>query len=167
MIDETTPVFPNNIVQAICDAMPSIDTDVGERVLRRPLRQTDPTQSVGVFATQWAPDSESFEIGMGGPLGFHEPTLAQYFIAVQSFVTDFDEERGLATSSILSTLVRTMLFRNDSLRVALRSLSVVMEGSTEKTRRYEVRAQRFNNNEIDGNFLYLSTLEFWLETERS
>lgn len=165
MIDETTPVFPNNVVQAIYDAIPvQIDPDI--RVLRRPIRATDPNQTVAVFGSQWVPDEQSFEMGIGGPAGFHEPTLSSYLISIQAFVTDFDEERGLATSSILSNRVRAMLSRNDSLRVALRALSVTMEGSTETTRRYEVRTQRFVSNEIEGNFLYLSTLEFWLETER-
>lgn len=164
MIDETVPVFPNNAVNVIVQHLQTLDVDLA--MFRRPLRKSDPRQSVGVFGSQWVPDQDSYEIGGSLP-GFHEPTLSQYLISIQAFVSDFDEERGLATSSILSTMVRAMLLRNDNLRVALRALSVALEGSTERTRRYEVRAQRFNSNEIDGNFLYLSTLEFWLETERS
>lgn len=161
MITTSTVVFPNNVVNAIKDQVELIDGDLF--VTRRPLRHSDPQQSVGIFASQWVPDQESFEMGSA----FHEPTLSQYLISVQTFVRDFDEERGLAVSSVLSTLVRTMLHRNADLRVALRSLSVVIEGSTEKTGRYSVRTQRFHSNEIDGNFLYVSTLEIWLETERS
>jgi len=155
-------VFPNNAVNVVYDATQLLDPDL--KVFRRPLRNTDPRQSVGVFASQWVPDQESFEMGRGP---FHEPTLGSYLISIQTFVLDFDEERGLATSSVLSTLVRTMLHRNAALGVALRSLSVVLEGSTEMTRRFSVRTQRFHSNEIDGDFLYVSTLEFWLETERS
>lgn len=161
-IDETTPVFPNNIVSTVADHIPLLDADI--TVVKRPLRRTDPSQSVGVFGTLWAPDPESFEMGSIG--GVHEATVQTYLVSVQAFVTDFDEERGLATSSVLSTMVRTMLSRNADLRVALRALSVIMEGSAERTRRFEVRTQRFNSNEIDGNYLYLSTLEFWLETEK-
>ena len=158
---DTPVVFPNNAVNVVWTHAKLIDDDL--YVVRRPLRETDPRQSVGIFASQWVPDQESFEMGSDG----HEPTLGSYLISVQTFVLDFDEERGLATSSVLSTLVRTMLHRNAALRVALRSLSVVLEGSTETARRFSVRTQRFHSNEINGDFLYVSTLEFWLETERS
>lgn len=163
-ISETTPVFPNNVVNLIYAQAQQLDADLA--MFKRPLRRSDPGQSIGVYGSQWVPDEDSFEMG-GSSAGFHEPTLASYLVSIQAFVADFDEERGLATSSVLSTMVRSMLHRNDNLRVALRALSVVMEGSTERTRRFSVRTQRFNSNEIDGNFLYLSTLEFWLETERS
>ena len=161
MITTTTVVFPNNVVNTVFAETQNIDSDL--RVFRRPLRPSDPQQSVGVFASQWVPEQDSFEMGSA----YHEPTLSNYLISIQTFVRDFDEERGLAVSSVLSTLVRAMLHRNDDLRVALRSLSVVIEGSTERTRRFSVRTQRFHSNEVDGDFLYVSTLEFWLETERS
>lgn len=163
MIDETVAVFPNNIVNLVHDAAKLLDPDV--QTFKRPLRRSDPGLSIGVFGSQWVPDTDSFEMG-GPPMGGHEPSLAGYVVSIQAFVQDFDEERGLATSSVFSTMVRAMLFRNAALRVSLRALSVTIEGSTERTRRYGVTAQQFNSNEIDGNFLYLSTLEFWLETER-
>lgn len=163
-IDATRVVFPNNVVNTIADYVkPQIDADLF--VVKRPLRPSDGAQSVGIFASLWTPDNESFEMGRVG--GFHEPTLGNYLISIQTFIRDMDEARGLAASSVLSTLVRTMLHRNVDLNVALRSLSVVIDGSEERTKRYSVRTQRFHSNEIDGNFLYVSTLEFWLETERS
>jgi hypothetical protein len=76
-----------------------------------------------------------------------------------------DEERGLATHSVLSKMVRSMLYRDDALRVGLLALSVVMNGSTERTKRYGVNRQNFVSNELSGSWLYLSTLEFQLETE--
>lgn len=160
MIDETVAVFPNNVVNLVADHAQLLDEELA--IFKRPLRKSDPAQSIGVFGAQWVPDEDSFEMGGGN----HEPTLASYMISLQAFVADFDEERGLATSSVLSTLVRAMLSRDPDLRVALRALTVLIAGSTERTRKYSVRNQRFNSNEIDGRFLYLSTIEFWLETER-
>jgi hypothetical protein len=110
------------------------------------------------------PDESSFEM-RGAPLGRHEPTLQQYLITVQGFVKDMDEERGLDVHAVLSKRLRAMLYRDDPLRVGLLALSVVMNGSTERAKRFGVRTQRYVSNEINGSWLYLSTLEFWLETE--
>lgn len=162
MIVENQNVFPNNAVYLITARTKLLDTDL--YVIRRPLRESDPTQSVGVFAAQWLPEETSYEM-VGGPVGRHEPTLQQYFITVQAFVKDMDEERGLATHSVLSKMIRSMLYRDDPLRVALGSLSVTTDNSIERTQRWGIRQQRYFSNELSGSWLYLSTLEFWLETE--
>lgn len=162
MIDATEPVFPNNAVALIKIALQTIDADL--RIYGRPLRSSDPAQSIGVFPQLWQPDEQSYEM-RGGPEGPSEPTLSRYQIAVQGFIKDLDEERGLATHSVLSKQIRTTLYRNSPLMVALRMLAVTMNGSTERTQRCGVMTARYLSNEIDGNFLYLSTLDFFLETE--
>jgi len=162
MIDSTTPVFPNNVVELLSLHAQLIDLDL--QVFKRPLNNLDPTQSVGVFATQWQPDLESFEM-RGHPPGPSEATVEQYYLGIQAFVKDMDPERGLATHSVLSKLIRSMLYRDDALRVGLRGLSVTVNGETEVLKRWSVRTQRYFSNEISGSFLYLSTLEVWLETE--
>lgn len=162
MIDDTTEVFPNNIVSLLKTRIELIDADL--RVFRRPLRNSDPSQSVGITAAQWTPEEDSYEL-RGAPPGIHEPSLSSYLIGVQAFVKDMDEERGLAKHAILSKMIRSTLYRDDPLRVGLRALSVTMNGSTERAQRFGVRTQRYFSNEINGDFLYLSTLEFWLETE--
>ena len=101
---------------------------------------------------------------MGG-LFPREPTLSQYLIGVQAFVKDGDEERGLAAHSVLSMRVRSVLYRDEPLRVALSSLSVTYQGVTERLKRWGVRTQRYFANDLEGQWLYLSTLEFFIETE--
>lgn len=162
MITDTVPVFPNNAVSLIQQQAKLLDPDLF--VVRRPLRDTDNIQSIGVFASQWNPENDSFEM-RGVPSGRHEPTLSYYLITVQSFVKDMDEERGLATHSVLSKMVRSMLYRDNTLRVGLLALSVAMNGSTERTKRFGINRQNFVSNELNGSWLYLSTLEFQLETE--
>jgi hypothetical protein len=162
MISEDTVVFPNNAVNLVALRTGLLDEQI--RVFRRPLRESDPQVSAGIIAATWEPDSESMQI-MGQPMGRNEPTLQTYLIAVQAFVKDFNEERGLARHSVLSKMIRSMLYRDEPLRVGLSSLSVTMNDSVERARRWGIRSQRFFSNEIDGDFLYLSTLEFWLETE--
>lgn len=168
MISAQSLVFPDNAVDLIRARALLLDTDpdVNNRipVYRRPLRSSDPVQAIGVFGVQWMPDEDSYEM-KGSPQGRHEPTLQSYLIAVQGFVKDMDEERGLANHSYLSKMIRAMLYRDEPLRVGLAALSVSMLNSTERARRWGIRTQRLNSNELDGSWLYLSTTEFWLETE--
>lgn len=131
-------------------------------VFKRPLRSSDPVQCVGIIPVQWTPDPDSTEM-MGQQS--YGPTIGEYVIGIQAFVKDMDEERGLATHSVLSKMIRSMLYRDTVLRVGLGSLSVTMNDSTERAKRWGIRRQGYVNNEISGSFHYLSTLEFWLETE--
>lgn len=162
MITSGTAVFPSNAIQLIKARAQLIDADIF--VAGRPLRESDPVQSVGVFGIQWVPEEDSYEMG-NSPIGRHEPTVQRYLITVQGFVKDMDEERGLDVHAILSKRLRSMLYRDDPLRVGLLALSVTMNGSTERAKRFGVRTQRYVSNELNGSWLYLSTLEFWLETE--
>jgi hypothetical protein len=162
MITNEVEVFPSNVVSLIKARTKLLDGDL--HVYGRPLRNSDPIQSVGITAAQWLPDEESYEM-RGGPEGRHEPTLQSYLVTVQALIKDGDEERGLDTHAVLSKMIRSMLYRDEPLRVALLSLSVQMGGSTERATRFGIRQQRFFSNEISGSWLYLSNLEFWLETE--
>jgi hypothetical protein len=156
--------FPYNAVNLIAARAQTLDADLF--VTKRPLRESDPIQSIGVFGQQWMPDEDSYEM-RGLPGGVHQPTLSSYLLGIQAFVKDGDEERGAATHGTLSKMVRTMLVNDPTLRVGLRSLSVTTSGSTERTQRFAVRTQRYLSNELSGSWLYLSTIELWLETETS
>lgn len=156
--DET--MFPQNVVEILKLRFTLMDADLF--VVARPLKATDPNQSVGIIASQWVPNEESLE--MRG-LGSMEPTLNRYLITVQAFVKDMDEERGLNTHSVLSRLIRSILYNDAPLRQALASLSATLDGRVEAPQRWGVRQQRFFSNELDATWLYLSNLEFWLETE--
>lgn len=161
MIVADDTLFPGNIVELVALRSSLIDSDLF--VVKRPLRDTDPLQSVGVFAAQWSPDNESQEM-LGAQFAV-QPTLSRYVCAVQAFVKDMDEERGLAVHTVLSRMIRSMIYTDNPLRVGLSSLSSTLNGATEKSQRWGVSTQRFFANEIDSQWLYLSTLEFWLETE--
>jgi hypothetical protein len=158
--DET--IFPNNIVEMVHTRCELIDPDLF--VTKRPLRNTDPNQSIGVFASNWLPNDESKEFL--GQLAFAgQPTLSTYRVVVQAFVKDMDEINGLNTHAALSRIIRSMLYTDQPLRVALSSLSSTLNGVTESSQRWGISQQRFFANELGGEWLYLSILEFWLETE--
>jgi hypothetical protein len=164
MISTNTTFFPYNAVNVMATRFATIDSDLV--ILKRPLRASDPVQTIGVSAAQWLPDEESFEM-RGLPAAIHEPTLSSYLITIQVFVKDTDEERGAAVHATLAKHVRTMLYRDTALIVGLRQLSATVSGSTESTGRFGIRTQRYLSNELSGSWLYLSNIEFWLETETS
>lgn len=157
-------VFPNNVVDLVAARCVALNLDPDMFVTKRPLRESDPNMAIGVFAVQWTPDEASYEM-RNGPTGPSEPTLQNYLITLQSFVKDMDEERGFAKHSVLSKRMRTMLYRDAPLRVGLAGLSASDDGSTETLKRWGLRQTRYFSNELNQLWLYLSNLEFWLETE--
>lgn len=161
MIEASEAVFPNNIVSLIEARAELIDPDL--EVFKRPLRASDPNQCVGIVAAQWVPDEQSKQIlGVSYPA---QPTLSRYLVTVQALIRDMDEERGLNVHSVLSRMLRSMLYTDQPLRVGLSALTSALNGTTESARRWGVSQQRFFSNQISGEWLYLSNLEFWLETE--
>jgi hypothetical protein len=154
--------FPNNAVIAIRDSIQQIDPDL--YVTTRRLRPSDPNEAAGVWPSQWRPQEDSYE--MRGPLvASSEPTLQRYIIGVECSVKDADEARGLIRHAAFAKTVRGILYRDPTLAVSLRALSVSLLGETERTGRWGISNQRYLSNEIEGSWIYLSTLEFWIETE--
>lgn len=172
MIDPTIEtVFPNNVVKCLGIVLPGIGDEGELTVLKRPLRPTDPDKSIGIYGTMWNPVESSYEMGhfntLGTPVGAMpgEPTLSDYQIGIQTLVKHSDTEAALAISSVLNKRVRTVLYRNQPLRLALASLYVEDGTSRESTKRWGVRSQRYMSNEIEGKFVFVSVLDFWIETE--
>lgn len=162
MIDTTIEVFPNNVCSLMVARLKTIDSDI--RVFQRPLRESDGTQVIGVFPITWTPDDSTFEMdGQFVPAG--QPTVQRYIIGVQSFVQDSDEVQGIKVHSILAKRVRSMLYRDNPLAVGLNTLQVSMDGSTERIQKRGIQVQRFLANEIGGVFMFLSSAEYYVETE--
>lgn len=163
MITANATFFPYNVVDAIHASLGQIDPDI--KMLKRPIRESDPNQAIGIFGNTWMPDDDSVEM-RGITFGSAtEPSLGRYVISIQVFVKDMDEERGAATHATLAKIVRAMLYRDTNLHVALRALTANVAGSTERTSRFGVGTQRYLSNELSGSWLYLSNVDFWLETE--
>jgi hypothetical protein len=152
--------FPENVVAELQMTFIEQNLFPFDTVLARPLRPTDPAVSLGMFAVDWVPDDRSHEVGRT-----HGPTLSTYVFAVQGLIRHGDEQSGLRLHSILAKNIRSMLDRNQGLHVRLAGLSEASLGVAERAQRWGVRGQRFANNEVGGSFIYLSTTEFWLETE--
>jgi len=165
MLQADDTVFPGNVVKNVALAMETIDA--GVKVFKRPLRNTDPQQSIGVFAQAWGPNMESLEMQNIGNAGAPQmPTLQEYILGVQAFVKDSEEERGLNTHSVLAQRTRSVLYTNAPLQVIFSNLSATLDGGwTESMCRWGIRTARYFSGDVAGQMLYLSTLEFWIETE--
>ncbi len=159
--------FPMNIVfvleQAIKTINPDTDDEEGLRVFKRPLLPTDDTESVGITAMTWTPRQDSVEI-VGRRF---EPTLQNYSIGIQSMVKGYDEARAFATSSVLGSRLRRLLYGSPVLEVGLRGLAVTYgtSGPTESVKRWNIPVQNFQNGAVDNSYILLSTLELVVETE--
>lgn len=162
-LGDTTDVFPNNVVVLVHTRLQMLDTDLF--IADRPLRPSDPNQCVGVYPQAWVPIEDSYELLGGVSPSSSEATLSRYQVGIQAFIKDMDQERGVRVHSYLSTLVRATLYRDAGLRVGLAALSSTVNGVTERAKRWGVTQQRFLQNEIQGEWLYLSSCDFWLETE--
>lgn len=161
-IEADFTVFPNNIVNLIYTRVPEvIDPDL--YVVRRALRRGDPPQSVGITAAQWLP--QDFEMVGQTP----EPTIQRYTFAIQGYIFTPDEENGIAQHAVLSRAIRNMLYRDGGFRSGLTAMVSTDAGTnvTESVQRWGIRQVQFISTEINQAFLYLSTTEFWVETQLS
>jgi hypothetical protein len=158
LFDETTEVFPSNAIELISTRTEMLYPDLF--VIQRMLNTGDPTQSVGIYPLSWAPNEASFETG-----GYEEPTLQKYTIGVQAWVIDADPVKGIRVHSVLSKVMRSLLYNDAPLRIGLDQLQITMFGKTEKIQRRGVARTRYLSNEVKGNFMHLSTIEYWLETQ--
>lgn len=161
---DTFDVFPSNVVQLVHARVKQKWPSTGAHM--RPLRHTDKVNSIGIFPSDWTPDVDSYEFPQvmeSRPAGF--PTVQMYLITVQAFVKDMNPERGIRVHSLMSKAIRSLLYHDKPLAVGLQSLRVEMDGVSEVIQRRYISRQKYISNEIDGSFLYLSTLQYSIETE--
>lgn len=160
-IDPTEAIFPYNAIELIVERFV---IEGATSVLKRRLYNTDPTYSIGVAATLWRPDAQSYEMGV--PERGNSATLDEYQIFVQSFVKDANEQRGILYHSALAELVRSILEDDAPLRASLLGLEASYLNTTKRLKKFYVFQTRFIAGDIDGSHLYFSTSELRLQTEK-
>lgn len=150
--------FPYNVVQVLEDFIWSIDSDI--TFFRRPLKKTDPTQSVGLIPARSYYKKDSQEVGRV------EKTIKCYDIMVQTLIADTDAGRGLRIHSLFAKHIIELLARDGALRVGLRDLATTdTRGVKEALTQHEAGEQIFHTNRQDASFKFLSTTEFSIETQ--
>jgi hypothetical protein len=158
--------FPGNVMQVLETRFLAGITDV-DVVAKRPLTPLDPSFSIGLVALNWQPGDH--EIGSAssnpGTLGRVEPSTGTYHYLIQALIKHSDALEGLAYHGLFTKQVRAMLYRDPGVRLGLAALTEKSMGVTERLQKWGIGAQRFASNEIDSEWLYLSTTELWVETE--
>lgn len=147
--------FPYNVVYALEECLGT--TEGVNTVVRRPLRPTDPNGTLGVFAKDWVPGQ--------GAIGQRDPMSAQYLYGIQFLLKHTDEVEGNEMQARISKSLRAMLYRDTNLQVRLGQLTETSFGVRERMQQWGISRQRFLSNEVQGQFIYLSTLDFWVEVE--
>lgn len=153
--------FPLNVIDVLKEVLVTKLPPDEYTILRRPLRPADPNNSIGLFPNDWAPIPGSREMGFLGD------TLGTYGVRIHLLVKAANEEDGRAQYAIRAKKLRTILAHDADLHVRLGELTEVDDSTRERLTRYGIRNQRFLNNELSGQFLFLATTEFWIETETS
>ena len=156
------PGFPENIIDVLADEI-GLQMKGLDAVLKRPLKPIDPDITIGIFTVDWEPSLPSAE--MGGGLRTYGPTLGAYQFRIQYLIKHGDEEEGRTLYALGTKNLRSILAGASDLRVRLGELDEVSLGLHERVQRFGVRNQKFLNNEIQGTFMYLSSTDFWVETE--
>lgn len=158
--------FPNNVVDVMAGRFKArfdeLDPSGDTVVIKRPIETSDPDQTLAFVPVSWSP-KEMPE--MGRKPNQYENTIQSYTIMIQCLVNDAEESRAIPRHSLLSTLVRRMLYRDTILLGTLNQLKVQTDGVTEATSQFGVRSQQFLVNKQKASFQYLSIIEFWLETQ--
>lgn len=149
--------FPQNVVNVLADRLDFVLDD--HTVLKRALRLNDPNLSLGIFVTEWQPQLDSSEIGQ------FEPTLNRYQFQIQNLVNDYEEQHGRDIFSVNAKIVKAILYRDQTLRVTLESLSEVVLETRETFMRHGVARQRYLSGQVATNFSFLATTDYWIETE--
>jgi hypothetical protein len=126
----------------------------------RPVRHTDGSRSIGLYALQWSPTEGSIEIGS------QEPTLGDHQLRIQTLVKHTEETEARHLNAVAAKTVRAILYRDPILRVRLHELTEEILGTVERVKRMSIRAQGYLNNELRNQFVYLTTTDLLIQTEQ-
>lgn len=151
-------MFPMNVVDEIAV---SVDQFLDDEVVvtKRPLRSLDPNRCVGIFPVSSIPVEGSEQIGQ------MEPTLNRYQIRVQLLVKHAKEEDGRRLYAVDTTALKTILYRDVTLHQRLAALQQEIMGTVERFKQFQIRSQRFLNNDLGSQFVFLAVTDIEVQTE--
>lgn len=155
--------FPSNVIEVFQTYLPNlIGGEVPEVVddlefVARPVQMTDPNPTIGAYSTDWVPDEHE--------IGQFQPALTHYLFLIQTLVKHTEEEEARALHSTITTALRINLFNNEILKDALTTLNHEALGQKERAQSYGVGRVRYYNNMLNGEFTFLSNIDFYLRVE--
>lgn len=156
----STSGFPMNIIEELVTSYETFMPD--HSIIERPLRYTDPAQSVGIFIVDQTPERQTLQIGQ------REPVVNTYSCCIQNMVKATDEVHGRKLFGLDAKTVRVILYRDTNLLVRLSALVEDFMGSRERFTQIGLSRTRFLNNELSrGQFVWLARSDIWIQTEVS
>ena len=154
--------FPGDIIASVKAAINAeMDLPEGITCLGRPLRTTDAHGATGIFPVNKRADQDSIFIGGGPPV----PTLRRYEFRIHQLVKHSNEEEGLAQYSQVAEDLWNMLYHDRDLHVALAALVETSGTRIQRFQKSGIAQQNFLNNEINKQFIFLVSTEYWVETQ--
>lgn len=151
-------MIEQDVIDQTAQVLKTYLTDYG--FVQRALRINDAELACGIFIAQQEGVQGSQETGNRG-----EPTVQVYTFTIQLQVKHADAERGNAQILKDSKVLRTVLYRSQALEVAFGDLSETISGSLERYQRRGITRQRFLNMPLNNGTVFLSSTDFWVETE--
>lgn len=156
---EADTSFPYGPIMLIRTRLIALDAELDVHL--RPTQITDRDFTICLVPDLWRPNEDSYEMGRFT----RQPTIQRYPISVQCLTLDMDETVGLQRNAAMASNVRRILYADEPLRVGFGALSVTSGGATERAQKWGVTQQKFLSNIVDGQFAFMSILDFWFETE--
>lgn len=154
-------MFPMNVVDEIVVSFTTylLPVSPGIEIALRPLRTMDPNHAVGIFPVIQTPVEGSEEFGAS------EPTLNDYNLRIQLMVKHVDEEMGRRMYAVDTTAIKGILHRDAALRGRLGALEHTFMGVRERFQKFKVGSQRFLNNDLGTQHVFLSVTDVNVQTE--
>lgn len=158
-VDPAELIFPDCVIATVGNRL--LDLEAVLNVEYRSLSIDDPAGTVGFDVTEWVAGEEEMA-GFGKGM---IPSTSDYLVTIEFLLKHSDSAVGERLHRQTTRDIRTMLYADDTLAVALAPLSRTADGIIERMLRWKVIGQRNGSSKINGAFVSLSATEFTFTTE--
>ena len=159
IVDPTNLIFPDCVLATVGNRL--LTMEAVTNVEYRGLSMDDPKGTVGFDVTEWvAGEAEMAGFGKG-----MIPATADYLVTIEFLYKHSNSAVGERLHRQTTRDIRTMLYADDTLAVALAPLSRTADGIIERMLRWKVIGQRSGSSKINSAFVSLSATEFTFTTE--
>lgn len=151
--------FPDCVTATIAQTL--IDLDYVTNIEYRGISVDDPNGTVGFDVIDWQAGEEE----MIGQQGVTMPSEAVHLVSIEFILKHSNEAEGVEQHRRALREIRSKLYGDATLGVALGQLSRTADGITERMLRWKVMRQQSGSNRIESAFVAMSALEFMFTTE--
>ena len=157
--DPSLYLFPDCVTATIAKAI--IDLEYVNNIEYRGISADDPNGTVGFDVIDWQAGEEE----MYGQQGVTMPSEAIHLVSIEFLLKHSNEAEGVEQHRRALQEIRSKLYGDATLGVALGQLSRSADGITERMLRWKVMRQQSGSNKINSVFVAMSALEFMFTTE--